>query len=557
MHQILQSLPERLLQQSPYYILAVVCTAMFLDLANLSAVTIALPTIQKDLNVEVAELQWTISAYALTFGGFLLLGGRAGDIWGNALIHRNVLLFGMSLFALFTMVSALTPSFIGLTIARAFQGIGAAFTIPPAQAHIAIYFADPKKKVTALGYWGAAGSLGFIVGLILGGVLTDLLTWRWIFWISLILSGVVIPSAMLVLPYPEPKRQPRPEPSRNNEDSGDQQPFPKGVPILLRERMIRFDVLGIFLGIPGLLILNYALTSANTDGWGSGQIIGPLVAAVVLLTLFLLHERKATTPLLPSRLFHDLSFNLTLVLAVNTYAVRQACTYFLTIQLQAQGNSPIHTAVLLIPLGISALIFNSLAGRLVPKLGARVMFIVGWLLCIPGVVLFSFITPTTSYWRYTFPGMILYIAGLGWVYITANFVVVSSASKSDQGVVAAIFNVALQVGGSVLGLAVLTAVAQGIDKKYGIRQPHAEGQLSEVGYQSVYYSCIILCGIGLFLSLFAIKVPDSSSFGKRVPPAPTPLEIPLEPLNDKSQVENGAGQDSSRVSAEARPEGVS
>ena len=178
---------------------------------------------------------------------------------------------------------------------------------------------------------------------------------------------------MLVLPYPQPKRQPRLEPSRNNEDSGDQQTSPKGVPILLRERLIRFDVLGIFLGIPGLLILNYALTSANTDGWGSGQIIGPLVAAVVLLTLFLLHERRATTPLLPSRLFQDLSFNLTLVLAVNTYAVRQACTYFLTIQLQAQGNSPIHTAVLFIPLGISALIFNSVAGRLVPKLGARVM----------------------------------------------------------------------------------------------------------------------------------------------------------------------------------------
>lgn len=178
---------------------------------------------------------------------------------------------------------------------------------------------------------------------------------------------------MLVLPYPQLKRQPQLEPSRNNEDSGDQPKSPKRVLVLLRERMIRFDVLGIFLGIPGLLILNYALTSANTDGWGSGQIIGPLVAAVVLLTLFLLQERRATIPLMPSRLFHDLSFNLTLVLAVNTYAVRQACTYFLTIQLQAQGNSPIHTAVLFIPLGITALIFNSLAGRLVPKLGARVM----------------------------------------------------------------------------------------------------------------------------------------------------------------------------------------
>lgn len=211
------------------------------------------------------------------------------------------------------------------------------------------------------------------VGLILGGVLTDLLTWRWIFWISLILSIVVIPCAMLVLPYPPTKGQPRLDPGPNNESSGDQSNSPKSLVTLLRKRMVRFDVLGISLGVPGLLTLNYALTSANTDGWGSGQVIGTLVAGVILLASFLLHERRATIPLMPSRLFHDLSFNLTLVLAVITYAVRQACTYFLTIQLQALGNSPIHTAVLFIPLGISALISNSLAGRLVPILGARLM----------------------------------------------------------------------------------------------------------------------------------------------------------------------------------------
>ena len=131
--------------------------------------------------------------------------------------------------------------------------------------------------------------------------------------------------------------------------------------------------------------------------------------------------------------------------------------------------------------------------------------------------------------------MILYIAGLGWVYITANFVVVSSATKSDQGIVAGIFNVALQVGGSVLGLAVLTAVAQGIDEKYGTPS-HPANELSQIGYQSVYYSCIILCGIGLFISLFAIKVPETSSFAQK-PTIPTsnPPELPLETLNTSSK----------------------
>lgn len=136
--------------------------------------------------------------------------------------------------------------------------------------------------------------------------------------------------------------------------------------------------------------------------------------------------------------------------------------------------------------------------------------------------------------------MILYIAGLGWVYITANFVVVSSASKSDQGIVAAVFNVALQVGGSVLGLAILTAVAQGIDGRFGAKAPHTGGQFSQVAYQSVYYSCIILCAIGLLLSLFAMKIPSNSTFDHtKPPPGPTePGDISLGPLNNSSQSGN-------------------
>lgn len=427
------------------------------------------------------------------FGSFLLLGGRGGDIFG----HRRVLLFGSYFFALFTLVCALAPTFVGLVIGRAFQGIGAGFTIPSAQAHVAIYFPSPAERAKALGFWAAAGSVGFIAGLILGGVLTALLSWRWIFWISLILSAVVIPAAHLVLPRPE-AAAPSAHPPAS--DSG-KKPFGS-----LKARLVRFDAVGICLGVPGLLLLTYALTSGNISGWGSPSIVSTLVLAVVLLALFALQESRASQALISPRLFDSLSFTMTLVLAVATYAVRQACSYFLTLQLQSYGNSPLRTALLFLPVGVSALLANSVAGRLVPVLGARAMFVLGWALCIPGVVLFSFITPDTSYWRFTFPGMILYIAGLGVVYITANFVVVSSAAKSDQGAVAGVFNVALQVGGSVLGLAVLTAVAEGINSRFG----HVAGaELSEVGYQSVYYSCIILCAIALLVSLLAVKVPDA------------------------------------------------
>ncbi|RAR04455.1 transmembrane efflux protein [Stemphylium lycopersici] len=277
----IQALPDRMAGSSPYFILAVVCSAMFLDLANLSAITIALPTIQADFGTNVGDLQWIISAYALTFGGFLLLGGRGGDIFG----HRRVLLFGMIFFALFSLVCALSPTFIGLVIARAFQGIGAAFTIPPAQAHIALHFTNPAQKAKALGIWGAAGSLGFIIGLILGGVLTAFLGWRWIFWISLIISGIVIPAAYAVLPR-VPSRAITP-PSADGGSTNESAVVPKkGLFQSVKERLIRFDALGITLGIPGILLLTYGLTSANTEGWDDVKIIATLVVltARVLFT---------------------------------------------------------------------------------------------------------------------------------------------------------------------------------------------------------------------------------------------------------------------------------
>lgn len=212
------------------------------------------------------------------------------------------------------------------------------------------------------------------LGLILGGVLTNYLGWRWIFWISLILSCTVIFAALLMLPRRPVGIVTIPSVSTGNGESSDEhvQP-PKKFMHSLRERVIRFDIIGISLGLPGILLLTYSLTTANTSGWGASEIIVTLVLAIVLLVIFALYERSASQAILAPHLFKSTSFNLSLVLAVNTYAVRQACTYFLTVQLQSYGNTPIHTSVLYLPLGISALITNTSAGRLVPILGARFM----------------------------------------------------------------------------------------------------------------------------------------------------------------------------------------
>ncbi|OJD33173.1 mfs transporter [Diplodia corticola] len=519
--QQLKAMPDSMAGCNPNYILAVVCSAMFLDLANLSAITIALPTIQENFDVDVANLQWMISAYALTFGGFLLLGGRGGDIFG----HRRVLLFGMTFFALFSLVCALSPTFIGLVIARAFQGIGAAFTIPPAQAHVALYFTEPAKKAKALGIWGAAGSLGFIIGLILGGVLTAFFGWRWIFWISLIISGLVIPAAYLILPRPPSSRNaattppPLPPPSSEAPATNDDAPPPlppKKFLHSLHARLTRFDALGISLGIPGILLLTFALSSANAIGWAKAPILAPLILSVALLALFIHHERSAPHAILAPHLFRTgrgrRSFAPTLVLAVLTYAVRQACTYFLTVQLQQPpfAHTAIETSVLFVPLGVTALVCNTLAGRMVPLLGARAMFILGWALAIPGIALFALTSGPDKYWRTTFPGMVLYIAGIGAVYVAANVVVVTGASRSDQGAAAGVFNVALQVGGSVVGLAGLTAVAEGVGgggSGGGAGSSGKGGVIAEEGFRAVYWACVGMCVVGLGVSVFVVEVP--------------------------------------------------
>jgi MFS family permease len=211
------------------------------------------------------------------------------------------------------------------------------------------------------------------IGLILGGVLTAYVGWRWIFWISLILSGIIIPAAFFILPRPDsPPVDAAPSPDGELE-AGQQEACTNNLTTVCHRIVTRFDPLGIVLSVAGILLLTYALTSANTEGWGSARIVAPLAISVILLGLFIFHEYRTANGIVAPHLFRSTSFNLTLVLAVNTYAVRQACTYFLTLQLQSYGNSAIHTSVLFIALGVSALIFNTLSGRLVPIVGARLM----------------------------------------------------------------------------------------------------------------------------------------------------------------------------------------
>ncbi|KAI2626411.1 aminotriazole resistance protein [Xylaria nigripes] len=461
--------------------LIVVCLVFFVDIANLGMANIALPTIQKSLGYDDGTLQWVLTAYSLAFGGLLMAGGRLGDIFG----HRSVLIFGMTLFNIATLICALVRDPIGFLIGRAFQGVAAAFTIPSAQSLVALSFEDPQSRVRAFATWGASGSTGFVFGPIIGGLLTSLVSWQWIFWFSLIVEGALEISALALL-------------------------FTNNLPVAAsasekRESKwaglhIRLDVLGTALSIPALVLLVFGLTTGNIVGWDKAEVIATIVTAGVLLASFVFVEVKVSSdPILPKYIWGDRIRILGCVVAALTYGAWQGCNYLLTLQLQSFGFSALGTALRFLPLGITAMVTNIIVPLILKPVGARILLIGSWILVLVGIVLFSRMESGDDYWRLCLPGMILYIAGVGTVYFVGNVTVVATASQETQGTVSGVYNMFLNVGGAVLGVAVLTVITNSVTSNNGGKEsPHAILD----GYRAGYYGAIAMAVIGLVCSIF-------------------------------------------------------
>ncbi|RAL09633.1 MFS transporter [Aspergillus homomorphus CBS 101889] len=461
--------------------LAIVCLVFFVDIANLGMANIALPTIQKDLGYNDGTRQWVLTAYQLTFGGFLMAGGRLGDIFG----HKYVLLAGMTLFNAATLVCALVNDQIGLIIGRAFQGIAAALTIPSAQSLVALSFSDPKARVKAFSAWGACGSTGFVFGPIFGGLFTSLVTWQWIFWLSLIVEGALEIAALALL---FTKNLPDESAVRDNDSSK------------WSNLHIRIDILGTSISVAALILLVYGLTTANIHGWDQVDVITTLVIAVVLFFVFVLVELKVSShPILPDYLWGDRIKVLGCVVAALTYAVWQGSNYLLTLQLQNFGFSALSTALRFLPLGITACVVNFVIPMLLAPVGARKLLIASWLLALAGLILLTRMGAGEDYWRLCLPGMILYIAGIGTVYFVGNVSVVATANKEHQGTVSGVYNMFLNVGGATLGVAVLTVISDSVATKYGGKN---DTQALLEGYRAGYYGAIAMIAIGFVVSFF-------------------------------------------------------
>jgi len=405
--------------------LALLCTVQFMVVLDIAIVNVALPSIQTDLGFSQENLQWVISAYALLFGGFLLLGGRAADLLGR----RRIFLVGLAVFTVASLLSGLAWSEGALIGARAVQGLGAAIISPAALSILMTTFAQGKERNTALGAWGAVGAFGAVAGVLLGGVLTDLLSWQWIFFVN-------VPVGLAALAI---------------------------TPLLISEsrdaNARSFDVPGAVLVTSGLVVLVYAITQANDYGWGSAKTIGLFAASVALIAGFLGWEARSKDPLMPFSIFR-----LRTLVGANVAALILGTAMFgmflmLTLYMQqVLGYSPMRTGVGYLAVAGTAIVWSALAAQLVTRIGVKPVLVVGMTALTAGLVYFTQVSVDGSYLGDLLPGFLLISVGIGFSFVPISIAALAGVKDAEAGLASGLFNTSQQIGGA-LGIAALSSIA--------------------------------------------------------------------------------------------------
>jgi len=404
--------------------LAIVLGAQLMIILDLTVVNIALPSIAHGLGFSAAGLSWVLNAYTLTFGGLLLLGGRAGDILGR----RRVFVAGIVLFTAASLAGGLAQSAGLLLAARAAQGVGGAIASPAVLAMITASFADGRDRARALGIYTAVVMGGGSLGLVLGGVITEWVSWRWVLFINVPIGVLVAIAAPMFLP--ETPRQPG-----------------------------HFDIAGALASTAGMVSLVYAIIRAAADGWSDPVTLAAFAAAVILLAGFVWHESRARQPITPLRLFADRrragSYLTRLLIVAGMFGMFFFLTQFVQ---EILGFSPLRAGISFLPMTAALFGVSRLAPRLVSRYRPWTLMVTGMLPVVAGMAWLSRIEPGTGYLAGVLGPMVLIGAGMGVVFVPLTMASLSGVRPEDSGAASSMVNVMQQVGGS-LGLAVLVTAA--------------------------------------------------------------------------------------------------
>ncbi len=406
--------------------LLLACLAQFMVILDVSVVNVALPSIRHALHFSEVDLQWVVNAYTVTFAGFLLLGGRAADLLGR----RRVFVTGLALFGLASLTGGLATSQTMLIVARAVQGLGGAIVAPASLSILTTTFADGAARNRAVGIWGAMGGAGGAVGVLLGGVLTTALGWRWILFINVpIALAAAITAQRMIVEGRNPRAQ-------------------------------AFDIAGALSATIGLSVLVLGIVRTDVTGWGSGPTLALIAAGVAILGLFLLIEgRFAAAPLMPLRIYSSRRLSAANLVVLIVGGTSFGMWFFVSLYLQqVLGYSAIRAGLAFLPMCLCIVIGSTAASRVVGRVGAKPMLIAGLVSLTLGLLWFSQISARGTYLGDMLFPSLLTAMGIGLSFVPATISAVAGVAPAEAGLASALVNTARLFGGA-LGLAILAALA--------------------------------------------------------------------------------------------------
>ena len=447
-------------------VLALLIAIGFLDFVDASIVNVALPSIRRDLGFSVQNLQWVLSGYLLTYGGFMLLGGRLADLIGR----RRLVVAGTLLFFASSISGGAAQNPGTLVGSRLVQGVGAAMMLPAALSILTTTFRHPVDRAKALGAWGALGGLASAVGVLLGGVLSDYLNWRWVFFVNPPVCLVVLFAVFRLLPVDGPRHRGR------------------------------LDVIGAVMLTAAMLLLVYSIVEAPERGWGAGRTVGGLIGAGVLLVIFAVFEARQEHPLFPFSIFRIKGLgeaDLTQVIAMAGF---YAMFFFLTLYLQNVLNfSQVKAGVVYLPATFGVALTAGIASKLMLKTGTRPLIVIGALLGAAGIFWLSFIPADGTWLGNVFAPLEVMSFGLGFVFVGVTTAAQAGVPEEQAGLAAAMINASTWLGGA-LGVAIFSAIAAS-RTKHRLASGFSQADALTSGFRAALLASAIFLAVAALIAL--------------------------------------------------------
>ena len=470
--------------------LVLLCATQFMVVLDVAIVNVALPSIQTALGFSQENLQWVVSAYTLTFGGFLLLGGRTADLLGR----RRVFLAGLALFSAASLACGLAQSDTFLIAARAVQGVGAAVISPGALSILMTTFREGSERNKALGIWGAIAGIGGAAGVLLGGVLTDTLGWEWIF-----LVNVPVGVAVILL-------------------------TPRFVAESHAENATRsFDVAGAVSVTAGLALLVYALVNTDSAGWASGETIGLMAVSAALIVAFVVIEMRAKAPLLPLGIFRLRSLTGANIVGLLLGAAIFSMFFFLSLYMQqVLGYSALRSGFAYLLVAVTIIIAAAVSQALVTRYGSKVILAIGMALLTLGLLWFTMIEVNGSYVANLVPGFLLTGVGLGFAFVPVSIAALQGVQAHEAGIASGLINTSQQIGGA-LGIAILATIATTHTDSVMREAGGDSSQLTRALTEGFQYAFAVGAGMALIGLVATLIFLDRSDVGQE---APVPVAEP-------------------------------